>query len=109
MGNVVEFTDDSFEAEVLQSPVPVLVDFWAPHCAPCRQMMPMIEELAADNGDEVKIGKVNVDDCRETARKYGIMSIPTLMIFSGGDEVGAPMQGMQPKARIQDTIDQAKG
>lgn len=78
------FTDQNFEAEVLKSDKPTLVDFWAPWCGPCQIMGPIIEELAKDLGGKAKIGKMNVDENPETAQKLGIMSIPTLMIWKGG-------------------------
>jgi thioredoxin 1 len=108
MANVAEFTDDSFDAEVLQSGEPVLVDFWAPWCGPCRQIAPMIEELAAENEGSIKIGKVNIDDNPNAAQKYGVSSIPTLMLFKGGD-VSERFVGVQPKARLQQALDAAKG
>lgn len=106
--NVAEFTDGNFSAEVLESSEPVLVDFWAPWCGPCRQIAPMIEELAAENSGSVKIGKINIDDHPETAQKFGISSIPTLLLFQGGD-VKERFVGVQPKAKLQQTLDGAKG
>ena len=81
------FTDQNFETEVIKSNLPTLVDFWAPWCGPCQVMGPIIEELAKDMGAKAKIGKMNVDENPETAQKLGIMSIPTLMIFKGGQMV----------------------
>jgi thioredoxin 1 len=107
MGNVYEFTDDNFQQEVLESPVPVLVDFWAPWCGPCRMIGPVIEELSAENAGTFKIGKVNVDNNNRLAMTYNVASIPTIMVFSGGRLV-QQMMGVQPKARLQQVLDEAK-
>lgn len=88
------FTDQNFEAEVVKSDRPVLVDFWAPWCGPCQMMGPIIEELAKDMGDKAKIGKLNVDENPDTAQKFGIMSIPTILIFKGG-QVAKQFIGVQ--------------
>ncbi len=84
---VVEFTDANFEAEVMQSDVPVLVDFWAEWCMPCRMLAPTIEDLASDFDGKVKFGKVDTDANREVAAKMNISAIPTVMIFKGGEMV----------------------
>ncbi len=105
--NVTEFTDDTFESEVKQATEPVLVDFWAPWCAPCRQIAPLIEELAKDNAGVVKVGKVNIDENPECTQEFGISSIPTLLIFKDG-EVANRFVGAQPKSRLQDALDAAK-
>jgi thioredoxin 1 len=107
MGNALEFTDDNFQSEVLESPVPVLVDFWAPWCGPCRMIGPVIEELSAENAGSFKVGKVNVDDNSRLAMTYNVASIPTIMIFNGGRLV-QQMMGVQPKARLQQALDEAK-
>ncbi len=106
--NVCEFNDDNFEAEVLQSTAPVLVDFWAPWCGPCRLIAPVIDELATENADSIKIGKLNVDDSPKMAQTYGVSSIPTLMLFQGG-EVTERFAGVQPKTRLQQALDKAVG
>jgi thioredoxin 1 len=107
-GNVHEFTDDNFDSEVLQASDPVLVDFWAPWCGPCRQIAPMIDELAGENLGSIKIGKVNIDNSPGAAQRYGVSSIPTLMLFKNGD-VSERFVGVQPKARLQESLDAAKG
>lgn len=82
--NLVEVTDSTFESEVIQSETPVLVDFWAEWCSPCRMVAPVLEEMAGELAGEIKVVKLNVDLNRETAAKYNIMSIPTVMLFGIG-------------------------
>lgn len=104
---VAEFSDSTFSQDVLQSSQPVLVDFWAPWCGPCRMIAPVIEQLAAENVGSIKIGKINIDDSPDVAQSYGVSSIPTLMIFKNG-EVVERFVGVQPKARLQEALDAAK-
>ena len=84
---MLDITDQTFEAEVLQSKTPVLVDFWAVWCGPCQVQGPIVEEVSTAMGDRAKVGKLNVDENPQYAQKFGIMSIPTLMIFKGGNMV----------------------
>lgn len=102
------FNEDNFDAEVLQSSEPVLVDFWAPWCGPCRQLAPVIDQLSTEYEGSVKVGKVDTDQNPNLAVKYGIQSIPTLMIFKNGEVVNQ-MLGNQPKASLQQALDAAKG
>ncbi len=105
MDHIKELSDRDFETEVLQSAEPVLVDFWAPWCGPCRMVAPVVEELAKENAGTLKVTKINIDDSPDTATAYGISSIPTLMIFKGG-EISDRFVGVQPKKRLQEAIDQ---
>lgn len=92
-------TDSSFQSEVLNSSTPVLVDFWAEWCGPCRALAPKLEEIANEMGDKVRIVKVNVDENQATPQKYGIRGIPALLLFKNGQEVGQ-LVGNQPKDAI---------
>jgi len=105
-GNVIEFTDANFDEEVLKSDVPVLVDFWAPWCGPCRQIAPSVEALSTEYAGKIKIGKLNTDDQIETAAKFGIRSIPTLLVFKGGEVVNQ-LVGALPKAKIAEQLEKA--
>lgn len=96
-------TDGSFEVEVLKSSTPVLVDFWAEWCGPCRALAPKLEEVANEMDQKVKIVKVNVDENEETPRKYGIRGIPAMILFKGGSEVGQ-LVGNHPKDAIVDFL-----
>ncbi len=93
-------TESNFEEEVLKSEIPVLVDFWATWCGPCRMLAPMIEKIAEEQSGVIKVGKIDVDEEPELAAKYGIASIPTLMVFKGGQVVKTSI-GVIPKASIE--------
>lgn len=96
----VVITKNNFESEVLKSNIPVLVDFWATWCGPCRMLAPIIEEIANENEGTLKVGKVDVDEQSELAMKFGIMSIPTLILFKDGKPVAQSL-GYKPKAQIE--------
>ncbi len=102
--NILQLTDDNFETEVINSNTPVLVDFWAVWCGPCKMVAPELEKLAAEKSSDVlKIGKLNVDENRDTAIKYGISSIPTLLLFKNGD-VAKTLVGAMGNARLLSEI-----
>ena len=103
---VGKVTDASFEADVLKATGPVVVDFWAEWCGPCRMIGPALEEISASLGEKVKIVKLNVDENPNTAAKYGIMSIPTLMIFKNG-EMASRQVGAAPKQKLEQWINTA--
>ncbi len=97
--NVVMLNEDNFRQEVLKSEMPVLVDFWAAWCGPCKMVGPIVEELANDYAGKAKVCKLNVDDCGRIAQSYGVMSIPTLILFKDGQEVNR-IVGFRPKAEL---------
>jgi len=104
MANVTAVADDTFEHEVLKSSTPVLIDFWAPWCAPCRAIAPIVEELSATYAGKLKVVKMNVDDNPKTPSRYGVRGIPNLILFQGG-EVKEQIVGAVPKAQLVKVID----
>jgi thioredoxin 1 len=103
MGSVQSVGDDSFDSEVLKSPTPVLIDFWAPWCAPCRAIGPVVEEIAQEYAGKLKVVKLNVDDHPQTPSRYGVRGIPNLILFQGG-EVKEQIVGAVPKAQLVKAI-----
>jgi thioredoxin len=98
--NVSEVTDSNFQAEVIESAVPVLVDFWAPWCGPCRMVAPVVEELAQERGEQLKVVTLNIDENQNTAMQFNVLSIPTLMLFRNG-EVAKTVVGAVPKRKLE--------
>jgi thioredoxin 1 len=106
MSDAIKIESDNFDSEVLKSDTPVLVDFWAPWCGPCKMLTPIIDDLAKEYAGKVKVTKVNVDDNQELAAKFGIRGIPTIMVFKGGEAVST-LVGMQPKEQLAKALDDA--
>jgi thioredoxin 1 len=104
--NVMEFDDQNFDSDVLEAGMPVLVDFWAVWCGPCKAIAPIVEEVANDYSGKVRVGKIDVDSNNQVARRYGIRSIPTLLLFSGG-EVVDQIIGNVAKANIESMLSKA--
>ena len=102
---LIHVTDDSFESDVLQSNAPVLVDYWAEWCGPCKMIAPILDEVASEYADKLKVAKLDVDQNAETAQKYGIRSIPCLMLFKDGDII-ATQVGALSKSQLSEFIDQ---
>jgi len=106
MSHPTDTTDTTFQADVLDNDIPVLVDFWAPWCGPCRMVAPIVEELAEEYDGKVKFVKLNTDDNPQIAGKYGIRSIPTLLVFKGGEPV-SQIVGFRPKSDLAKRLDEA--
>ena len=106
MGDVQQVSDSSFESDVLKSDLPVLIDFWAPWCGPCKAIAPVVEELAGAYGGRLKVVKMNVDDNPQTPSKYGVRGIPNLILFKAGS-VADQIVGAVPKAHLVRAIDRA--
>ena len=104
-GEIIEVTDANFQAEVIESEKPVLVDFWAPWCGPCRMVAPVLQEIAAER-DDLRIVKLNTDDNPHTAANYGILAIPTMLLFRNGAEAHR-IQGAMPKKRLEAELEPA--
>lgn len=99
-------TDENFENEVLQSDTPVMVDFWAEWCGPCKALSPVVDEIASEMGDKVKVVKVNIDEAPEAPTKYGVRGVPTLMIFKNGEVVDTRVGGL-PKSQLSEWVEGA--
>ena len=106
--NPILLTDDTFESEVIKSELPVLVDFWAPWCGPCLQLKPVIEQLAIEYKDKIKVGKLNVDENQKTSIQFSIQSIPTVILVKGG-EAAERIVGAVPKEVLKQAIDKHIG
>ena len=104
-GSIIEVTDNTFQAEVLESDTPVLVDFWAPWCGPCRVVSPILEEIAAER-DDLRIAKLNIDENMQTPANYGILAIPTMILFRNGAEA-TRIQGTAPRKRLEAQLEPA--
>lgn len=102
--NVITLTESNFETEVLNSPLPVLVDFWAEWCGPCKMLGPILDELAGECDGRVRFGKVNIDECQDLATRFGIRAIPTLLIFKDG-EVAEQIVGLRSKRDLKASLD----
>ncbi len=100
---VLTLTKENFDTEALKSDIPVLVDFWAEWCGPCRMFSPIVDEFAEENEGKVKVGKVNVDEQPDLAGRYGVMSIPTAILFKNG-EIADTLVGVQPKTALEELI-----
>lgn len=101
--DIIEFTDDNFENEVINAQTPTLVDFWAVWCGPCRQIAPTVDALASEYKGKLKVGKMDIDNHQITPQRFGVRSIPTLLIFKGGKVVGQ-MTGAYPRSKIEEEI-----
>jgi len=106
MADITEVTDANFQSEVVESETPVLVDFWAPWCGPCRMVAPVLEEIAGEKGDALKIVKLNVDENQQTAATFEVLSIPTLILFRNGS-VAKKVIGAYPKKRLEAELEPA--
>jgi thioredoxin 1 len=105
--HILHLTDSNFKKEVLESKLPVLVDFWAPWCGPCKMVAPLLEELAQEYGTRIKIGKINIDEDQKVASSYGVMSIPTLMFFKNGsvsEQVVGALNKFELKRKIETNL-----
>jgi thioredoxin 1 len=103
MASVIQVKEETFQSEVVESKVPVLAEFWAPWCGHCTKLSPVLDELAADMGDKVKVVKINVDENKVLAQKYSVMSLPTMILIKDGEKV-EKLLGFMPKSAISDKI-----